>query len=314
MPFQEYHETNGRLAQSRSPIFIIGNPRSGTTLLRLLLTSHRRICIPPECGFAVWLFDKHHDYKPARETVPSSHGLNKRELWQIAAEICATRKFHTWKVNIDDVKEEFIQRKPQNYAEIVAAVYELYATKSFKVGARWGDKNNYYLNHIETIHTLFPDSVFIHIVRDCRDVVCSYREIASRTISSSYKPELPNDVAQAAIQWNANLSQIRRSFDALEWKNVLEITYESLVANATDELKRICLFLGEEFDQGMLTFFEGNRNLSLEPSEFLQWKEHTLKPVDESKVKRFKQELTQHELSTIESLAGETLKQYGYQN
>ena len=37
----------------RNPIFVVGNPRSGTTLLRLVLTSHSKINIPPESNFII---------------------------------------------------------------------------------------------------------------------------------------------------------------------------------------------------------------------------------------------------------------------
>jgi hypothetical protein len=37
--------------QWQEPIFILGNPRSGTSLLRLMLHSHSEICIPPESHF-----------------------------------------------------------------------------------------------------------------------------------------------------------------------------------------------------------------------------------------------------------------------
>ncbi|MDC3391597.1 sulfotransferase [Candidatus Thioglobus sp.] len=43
----------------------MGNPRSGTTLLRLILTSNSKITIPPECSFIIWLFDKYSNWKPS---------------------------------------------------------------------------------------------------------------------------------------------------------------------------------------------------------------------------------------------------------
>lgn len=45
-----------------TPIFILGNPRSGTTLLQLMLACHPRLAVPPECGFALWLYDRYGDW------------------------------------------------------------------------------------------------------------------------------------------------------------------------------------------------------------------------------------------------------------
>ena len=66
------------------PIFIIGNPRSGTTLLRLMLTSHPEVCIPPEAGFALWLLRDFSDWTPA-------DGLDG-----FLTALMETRKFRHW--------------------------------------------------------------------------------------------------------------------------------------------------------------------------------------------------------------------------
>ena len=39
--------------------FILGNPRSGTTLLRLMLNSHPKLGVPPECGMIQWWNEKY---------------------------------------------------------------------------------------------------------------------------------------------------------------------------------------------------------------------------------------------------------------
>ena len=40
-------------------LFIIGNPRSGTSLFRIMLSCHPEIIVPPECGFIQWWHDKY---------------------------------------------------------------------------------------------------------------------------------------------------------------------------------------------------------------------------------------------------------------
>ena len=46
--------------------FILGNPRSGTTLLRVILHSHENIIVPPECGFLTWLYKDYYDWVVVR--------------------------------------------------------------------------------------------------------------------------------------------------------------------------------------------------------------------------------------------------------
>ena len=64
---------------SEAPVFIIGNPRSGTTLIRLMLTCHPQIVIPPESGFLVTLYPKYVNF-----------GGSEKELGEFANDLLAT--------------------------------------------------------------------------------------------------------------------------------------------------------------------------------------------------------------------------------
>jgi hypothetical protein len=41
-----------------APFFIVGSERSGTTMLRLMLNRHSRLCVPPESHFITRLYDR----------------------------------------------------------------------------------------------------------------------------------------------------------------------------------------------------------------------------------------------------------------
>ncbi|MDE2234040.1 MAG: sulfotransferase, partial [Gammaproteobacteria bacterium] len=58
--------------QSPEPFFVIGSPRSGTTLLRLILTSHPQIVVPPECGFVTWLYPTFGEWGLSEFTIPEN--------------------------------------------------------------------------------------------------------------------------------------------------------------------------------------------------------------------------------------------------
>ena len=74
---------------SSQPIIILGNPRSGTTLLRLILASHSQIVIPPEAGFMCWLSQYYASAAP-------SSWKNKLFLEEFSLEVCKSKKFITW--------------------------------------------------------------------------------------------------------------------------------------------------------------------------------------------------------------------------
>lgn len=123
---------------SHRPIFVVGCQRSGTTLLRLMLDSHRNISCGPETRFLADL------EKVTGESWPrmSLYGF-PREYWLDRF----AQLFHDFKMS--------------------------YAERSDKL--RWADKTPLYALHLPFIKELFPNAQIVHVVRDGRDVVASHR-------------------------------------------------------------------------------------------------------------------------------------------
>jgi len=287
----------------KSPIFIIGNPRSGTTLLRLMLTCHRNIVIPPECGFAVWWYQKYRNWNS--ESV-------KQNLDAFLDDLFGSKKIETWNLNRELLRETLSEKEPESYSDLVSLIYEKFAMQQKETFKRWGDKNNYYLNHIETIFELFSDVQFIHIVRDGRDIACSYKKLAVSKFDSKYAPQLPTEISEIAREWINNLKKIRKSFQTIGWDKVIEIRYEDLVTESEKTLRNICSFLNEEYDPSMSDFYLLNMEKELEPRELMQWKGKTLEKPTRSEVEKYQIELTLPEIKEFEIIAEELLAHYRY--
>lgn len=287
-------------ANVRAPVFIIGNPRSGTTLLRLMITCHPRITIPPEAGFLVDCMAGH-----------GTFGGEASGLERFVGDLFASPKFEHWKLSRPALERHLRDVvKPGNYAELAAGVYECYASVHQGGKPRWGDKNNFYLSHIATIASLFPGAVFLHIVRDGRDVACSYRSLAA--VQGKYAPRLPGDLFGAIYDWNRNLGRIRRAFDRIGWDRVCELRYEDLVHDPEGVLRRVCSFLGEDFAPGMLAYDRENRDRELEPREFDAWKKRNREGIDASAIGRWKSELSARDAALAQRAAGKMLRRYHY--
>ena len=106
--------------------------------------------------------------------------------------LTACRKFDTWDLPESHVREQIAARRPECYSRLAQCVYWAYAAKNKPTASRWGDKNNFHVLHVAEIDSLFPDCLFVHIVRDVRDVACSYRELKTLKSTSPYKPSLPS--------------------------------------------------------------------------------------------------------------------------
>lgn len=284
-----------------SPIFILGNPRSGTTLLRLMLNNHRNIVIPPECGFAVWFHDRY------RNII-----VNQSAIEQFITSLAKAKKIETWNLDFTKLQDFLIAMKPNNYPELVSLVYEFYGNSIHRSFLRWGDKNNFYIRHIDTIKEMFPSSRLIHIVRDGRDVACSYKALNRSAIRSRYAPHLPNLIGEIAHEWVSNLECAIDSFKKIGWQDVYELRYEDLTSQPSRELERLCVFLEEPYDSEMESYHLKNQSEQQEPVEFLQWKSKTLEQPTTSQIGRYKAELTKNEIEEFEKIAAPLLARYKY--
>jgi hypothetical protein len=191
------------------PIFVIGCGRSGTTLLRLMLDSHPRISAGEETKFLV-------DF----ERILTDHwSLLKaygfpREWW-----VGRIRSFY------QSFQTEYLKRRGK---------------------ARWAEKSPIYTFHLEFIGELFPDAQYVHVIRDGRDVVASFRErwgyLAGLRAANSI--------------WRESVVRAREFGARLPAGRYHELRYEALVADAEKEMRSLLSFLGEEWDPRVLRFHE----------------------------------------------------------
>jgi len=290
----------------KSPFFIIGNPRSGTTLLRLMLNNHRNIIVPPECGFAVWWYEKYKDWS-------KDSCQDKKARDYFLQDLIASKKIETWNLDFEGLGEYIRSMMPINYAELVSCIYTFFGYSTGRTFDRWGDKNNFHIQRVETLHKIFPSAFFIHIIRDGRDVACSYKNLAKMNLLSKYAPNLPTNIVDIATEWTKNIEMAISSFDAIGWSKVCEVHYEDLVAKSQVQLENICDFLDEPYDDRMLDYYLHNKEEQQEPLEFLQWKSKTLDIPTVSEVGKYKIELTKGEIKEFESIAKQVLVKYGYE-
>jgi hypothetical protein len=178
--------------------------------------------------------------------------------------------------------------------------------------SRWGDKNNFYIDHIDEINELFESCKFLHILRDGRDVASSYKKINKKEIRSKYAPNLPKEIHKIAEEWLGNIKLINSSLEKIEYDRVYELRYEDLVREPIIEIKKACKFLGENFDSKMLKYHQKNKEEGQEPKEFLQWKRKTLEPPSDDRVGVYREALTQDEKFTFNQIAAPILEKYDY--
>ncbi len=287
---------------TQGQIFILGNPRSGTSLLRLMLTCHSKIMIPPESHFFLWLSDKYCAWKG------DSSVLNK--FYQ---DLYASRKFETWDLNPVILQETVEKNKPGTYAQLITCVFLAYATKEGKEDIRyWGDKNKLWKEKVPLIPGFYPDARFIHIVRDGRDVACSFRELATKKFDSAYAPKLPTEIDKMADRWAKNVEFLDGFFAGLPQDQAATIRYEDLISNPGRTLMDMTGFLDLDYEEEIERYYDNKFQQFKEPEEIAQWKEKLKQKPDPSNIGKFKSMLSAREIKEFGEIGEAMLRKYNY--
>ncbi|QQS39776.1 MAG: sulfotransferase [Acidobacteriota bacterium] len=285
--------------------FVVGNPRSGTSLLRLMLTNHPEICVPPECGFIQWWGRKYADWS-------EMDAENRERVDEFVRDLKTSRKIETWSLDFVQLRDRIIRRRPTDYIGLCRQIVLQYAEDRGRTVRLVGDKNNYYVNHLAFLTREFPEASYLCLVRDGRDVACSYRGIAKVSTSSKYRPVLPTDIEAIAEHWRDNNMKMVRYLIEPEKVNAKVIRFRDLVEKSRDVLESVCKWLGVEFDPVMLEYADGRSGTNDEPQEFLAWKKKTRQAPDPSVIGRFRERLTPDEIARFESIAGSELERFGF--
>lgn len=286
--------------------FILGNPRSGTTLLRLLLNNHSKVVIPPECGFVVWWHKKYKDWS-------FQDSENPQKVDSFLNDFFNSKKIETFSLSREKLRKIILDSTPSEYSSLCSIIYENYAkSKGCESAEIWGDKNNFYITKIDELACIFEQTVFVHIIRDGRDVACSYKELNRKNIQSLYRPILPNDIEEIALEWHYNNMFVERY--KKQHNNIVTIRYEDLVTRPTVTLTKVCDFIGVEYEREMFDYYlsEKSRECYTEPRDFLQWKGNILNPINDRSINRYCHELNSLEIKKFNLICEKLLKKYDY--
>ncbi len=214
------------------PVFVVGCPRSGTTMLTLMLHAHPRIAIPSaETRFLLPIWAERHRFSD----------LTSRDQRRALGRAITARGSRVRELGLrprDLVKE--IVAGPPTLGSALGIVFRAYARQHGK--QRWGDKRPLYAQHVATLLRLFPDAQIIHIVRDGRGCVASLKRM----------PWFHQTSLDAMALWSLSTHCADVDQRGLPADTFYRLRYEDLVADPRCELARMCAFLDEDFDEAML--------------------------------------------------------------
>ena len=272
-----------------APFFIVGSGRSGTTLLRMMLCSHSRISIPPETWYLIPLLERFSIDRP----------LNAAEIESAASIITSHYRWPDLKLDAQEFRRELSQLTVPNLRDVAQIVHRWHMRNEGK--ARWGDKTPVYVEILPELARMFPDSRFIFLVRDGRDVAKSFQAThwVSRWLHDNTR------------EWTRALQCQQRWICSEFRERILRVRYEDLVLQTEATLREICRFIGEEFEPQMLSW-QGHVDEQIPARERQIHKKLKLR-IDPKGVNRWKREMSAYETFVCESFIGAHLTRMGYE-
>lgn len=268
-----------------APVIVLGVRRSGTTLLRVMLDRNPALAIPDESYFVPQLARRHPGAVDPAAFVDDLRRLPTLVEWGLSPEAVARRL-----------------TPGMSTGAAVAAVFEAYAAERGK--ARWGDKTPLYLQHLPLLERLFPNALFVHLVRDGRDAAVSFLSVPAGIMTEGWGH--PRDAAGFAAQWSTEVHDARALGRRVGAERYLELRYESLVADPAASLEHVCAFAGLTYHDAMLGYV-GETDAAQ--------KEHQRRLAEPPRVgvRDWRTEMAPSERASFERVAGALLAELGYE-
>jgi LPS sulfotransferase NodH len=281
--------TSSAEARSKAPVFVLGCPRSGTTLLYHMLLSSG--------NFAVYRAES----QVFNLLEPRFGGLdrtaNRRRLLAAWRE---TELFRRTGLDWNEVSEE-VMAKCRNGGDFLRIVMQSMARRQGV--ERWADCTPEHLLYLQRIKRTIPEALIIHIIRDGRDVALS---LEKQGWIKPFAWDRRKTLEVAALYWDWIVRKGSKDGRSLG-SDYIEVRYEELVRDPRTVLRILEEFIEQDLDYKKIEQVAIG-SVGKPNSSFLkEMKEGKFNPVQ-----RWRTGLTAAQLQSIEILLGPSLEQLGY--
>ena len=267
---------------NQSPIFIMGSPRSGTSILQALIKTQNQVTtFPPTHFFSLMLSQIKTDI--------DGYIINKTDIEKL---IKVQIKYDIW----DDTS---IKKAFSMNSLTVKELYEsiIYHYVDGNEQQRWMDKTPNFTFMINIIHSYYPDAKFIYVLKNPLDTVYSR------------KLKLPSDKERSIellTQYWCNTVSNYKSFKKAYPKQILLVKYEDFAKDYINELGKVMNFLDLEYDEKLLLNYKTSIDTLTHDWEI--WKKDMTKEI----MKTDKYNISDLNRKIITSIAQNEMKEFGY--
>jgi hypothetical protein len=288
--------------------FVVGVPRSGTTLLRLMLDAHPELAIPPETAFLPRVIRRWHELE--------ADGAGDDERLAACLELITSHpRWAALEIERGALQAHLASLRSPTVGDVARSVHVVSAAQRGK--PRWGDKTPRYLKHMFRLKQALPEARFVHVIRDGRDIAVSLAQVSWG----------PDDEVAAARQWSRWIRRARRLAIELPPGAYTEVRYEELVSDPDRALRRVAEAMELPWDAAMLAHHEGGgerlapviRDSSdraggpITAAERARAHGRAAQAPDPDRIGRWRERMTDGAVERFEGIAGDLLAELGYE-
>lgn len=281
------------------PIFLVGSGRSGTTILYHVLCGHSQLAwfsnynerwprVPQVASWS-WLYTmpQLREWRGKGLPVPSE----AYAVWDLARPVLDSP--------CDPPLEEshVIATEREHTRRIVAANLKHHGK------ARFLNKNTRNTRRMRYLHGIFPDAIFIHVIRDPRAAIASLLKVewwptmkvwCHNQITAQQWAEQGKDPALLATAlWMSEVRCVLEARQTLPSRQYLEVRYEEFIRQPKQVLRHVLAFCDLQWTDGFERFVE---SFALQSMNF-----------------KFKNQFTPQQLAQIEAMVAPLAEQLGYE-
>lgn len=274
------------------PIQIIGTQRSGSNLLRVMLNQLHSV-FAPHPPHILKTFDPIAKFYGNLDD-PGNYS-------ELVTDICEFVGNNPVPWLNSQFDPELIL-KYSNGRSLLDAYLTLHEVNALANKARfWFNKSMQNVYFIEYFERNGFKPYYIHLIRDGRDVALSFRKAIVGEKHIYY----------LAKQWREDQELSNYYVEKFGAESVIRVKYEDLLRQPQQEIQRICQFIGLEYSNNILKFYESqDSKITAESGEM--W--HNLsKPLMKNNFNKYKKELQPEDIDLFEKVAGKLLLEYGYE-
>ena len=285
---RDVESASGVSDRKTAPVFVLGCPRSGTTVLYHMLLSAG--------NFAVYRAESN----VFNLLVPRFRGMrssaDRKELLDVWLR---SKLFRVSGLDADEISARIMTDCSSGGDFLRILMQEMARQQAV---ARWADCTPEHLLYMKQIKREIPDALFIHIIRDGRDVALSYAK-------QGWSYPLPWDrhdrLGVAGLYWEWLVDKGREQGKRLG-ADYQEVRFEELVARPQETLARLGSFIDHDLDYERIQR-AGIGSVSEPNSSFLGESNGTFNPVA-----RWKTKMSAEQVAFFEQLVGDCLLKLGY--